>query len=116
MKLALNDCDSAIISKGRAIQMSQEEYDQIYPKSEDTIFVTSNIAFDSNAISASNAIDDVYEEIKDLRKALEAKVVMLPQCQNCGGQLEINENEPVFHCKYCGATGIYGIERLKSKY
>lgn len=59
---------------------------------------------------------NLLDEINKLKKAMSAKVTMVHNCQNCGAALDIEENRPVFHCKYCGAVYLIGTERLMQAY
>ena len=44
------------------------------------------------------------------------QVSLVHNCANCGATLEIEENKPVFHCKYCGSTYIIGPTQIYSHY
>ena len=59
---------------------------------------------------------NVMEEIKEIWARLNRTVSLVHNCQNCGAKLEIEENKPVFHCKYCGSTYLIGAVQPHSRY
>jgi predicted RNA-binding Zn-ribbon protein involved in translation (DUF1610 family) len=46
----------------------------------------------------------------------EDKISLIHNCTNCGAQLEVEENKPIFHCKYCGSTYVIGTAQVRSHY
>lgn len=59
---------------------------------------------------------NVTDEIDKIWKRLNKTVSLVHNCQNCGARLEIEENHPIFHCKYCGSTYIIGSVQPNSTY
>ena len=62
---------------------------------------------------------DRYElenKITEIMKRLNRTVSLVHNCANCGAQLNIEENKPVFHCKYCGSTYLIGTAQIYSNY
>ena len=53
---------------------------------------------------------------EEINKKLNRTVSMIHNCQNCGATLEIQENHPIFHCKYCNTTYVIGTLRTNSTY
>lgn len=44
------------------------------------------------------------------------KLSYIHNCAGCGHPLEIEENQGIFHCKYCGSTYVLGPERIYSTF
>ena len=44
------------------------------------------------------------------------KIFLIHNCTNCGATLNIEENKPVFHCKYCDSTYLIGTAQIYSNY
>ena len=61
-------------------------------------------------------VDAVQDEISKIWERLNKTVSLVHNCANCGAQLEIEENKPVFHCKYCGSTYVIGSTQIHSHY
>lgn len=62
---------------------------------------------------------DRYElenQITEIMKRLNRTVSLVHNCANCGATLNIEENKPVFHCKYCGSTYLIGTTQIYSTY
>ncbi len=55
-------------------------------------------------------------EINKIWEKLNKSVSLVHNCANCGATLEIKENKPVFHCKYCGSTYLVGTAQIYSNY
>ena len=60
--------------------------------------------------------NDVKDELRKIWERLNKTVVLVHNCQNCGARLEVEENHPIFHCKYCGSTYIIGSVQPNSVY
>lgn len=54
--------------------------------------------------------------IKTVSSPAPLHISLVHNCANCGAQLEIEENKPVFHCKYCGSTYVIGPAQIYSHY
>ena len=71
----------------------------------------------SNSITTTSLMPSLQDEIKKLwDKINNTHISLVHNCANCGAQLEIEENKPVFHCKYCGSTYIIGPAQVYSHY
>lgn len=74
----------------------------------------SYIGFD--AIPTVGNTYNLEEEIKKIWSRLNRTVSLVHNCKNCGAKLEIDENKPVFCCKYCGSTYLLGAVQPNSRY
>lgn len=63
-----------------------------------------------------NSVGNLENEINKIWEKLNKTVSMVHNCANCGATLEIKENKPVFHCKYCGSTYLVGTAQIYSNY
>lgn len=70
--------------------------------------------FDEITTVGSN--HNLEEEIKRIWSRLNRTVSLVHNCKNCGAKLEIDENKPIFHCKYCGSTYLLGAVQPNSTY
>jgi DNA-directed RNA polymerase subunit RPC12/RpoP len=43
-------------------------------------------------------------------------ISLIHNCATCGATVDIEENKPVFHCKYCGSTYVIGPAQIYSHY
>jgi len=68
----------------------------------------------AGADNYNTGVGNLKDEIDKIWEKLNTSVNMVHNCQNCGATLEIEENKPIFHCKYCGSAYIVGSARLKS--
>ena len=64
----------------------------------------------------STGVENLKDEIDKIWNKLNKTVSMVHNCANCGATLEIKENKPVFHCKYCGSTYLVGTAQIYSNY
>lgn len=55
-------------------------------------------------------------QINEIMKRLNRTVSLVHNCANCGATLEIEENKPIFHCKYCNSVYIIGTAQIYSTY
>lgn len=55
-------------------------------------------------------------KIEEIVNKLNRTISLVHNCANCGAQLHIEENKPVFHCKYCGSTYLIGTAHIYSNY
>ena len=69
---------------------------------------------DYSIVSAGES--KLQKEIKEIWDRLNKSVSLVHNCANCGATLHIEENKPVFHCKYCGSTYIVGATQIYSNY
>lgn len=58
----------------------------------------------------------VSEQIDKIWNKLNKTISLVHNCANCGATLNIEENKPVFHCKYCGSTYLVGTAQIYSNY
>ena len=61
-------------------------------------------------------INMTEQALEYIQSRLNRTVTLVHQCACCGAHLEIPENKPVFHCKYCNATYLIGTLQLNSNY
>ena len=59
---------------------------------------------------------DYSDEISKIWERLNQTVSMVHNCQSCGATLEVEENKPIIHCKYCGKAYLVGAVRERSTY
>ena len=62
------------------------------------------------------AENELEKRLKELESKLAKTVSLVHNCANCGATLNVEENKPVIHCKYCGSTYIVGTARIYSNY
>lgn len=56
--------------------------------------------------------DDIFEEMK---RRFNIAPIIHHNCHNCGGRLELREDEHIFNCPYCGSVYAVGIQQINSK-
>lgn len=61
---------------------------------------------------SSSNYDDIFEEMK---KRFNMTPIVHHNCHNCGGRLELREDEHIFNCPYCGSVYAVGIQQINSK-
>ena len=87
-------------------------------KSNDTIskIQIGNKVYDIDETNnyVGKSVGNLENEINKIWEKLNTSVNMIHNCQNCGATLEIEENKPIFHCKYCNSVYVVGSARLKS--
>lgn len=71
-----------------------------------------NIGFNNVTVGT----DRFEDEINKIKQMLNSKVTLVHNCQNCGATLNLEENKPLFHCRYCGSTYLIGTQRLMQTY
>lgn len=69
--------------------------------------------FKTTVVTENNSIKQQLEKIMN---KLNKTISLVHNCANCGAQLNIEENKPVFHCKYCGSTYLIGTAQIYSNY
>lgn len=69
-----------------------------------------------NEPSFNTVKTDYSNEINKIWERLNQTVSMVHNCQSCGATLEVEENKPIIHCKYCGNAYLVGAVRDKSTY
>ena len=72
--------------------------------------------YEANKITVDNRIDKTEKLLEEIQKRLNNTISYVHQCACCGAHLEIPENRPVFHCRYCNATYLIGTLQLNSNY
>ena len=60
--------------------------------------------------------NELEKRLKELESKLAKTVSLVHNCANCGATLNVEENKPVIHCKYCGSAYIVGTARIYSNY
>ena len=71
-----------------------------------------NRAVDESICVFNANFGKVHGGLDDLSKT--QKISYIHNCASCGHPLEIEENHPVFYCKYCGAAYIIGPQQIYS--
>ena len=62
-------------------------------------------------ISFSLNYEDIFEEMK---RRFNIKPIIHHNCHNCGGRLELKEDQHIFNCPYCGSVYAVGINQICS--
>ena len=62
-------------------------------------------------ISADLDYENIFEEMK---KRFNIKPIIHHNCHNCGGQLELREDQHIFICPYCNSVYAVGISQVNS--
>lgn len=96
----------------------------VYHYPSDNAYITrTTTRVDDNPyeITLLNPSESMQDEIKELKEKLQElsqvkKISLVHNCVNCGARLDVEENKPVFHCKYCGSTYIIGPQQILSAY
>ncbi|MBO4541637.1 MAG: hypothetical protein J5725_00495 [Bacteroidales bacterium] len=73
------------------------------------------ITWENQPITAEK-MQNITDAICDIESKINNKMFLVHNCQNCGATLEIEENKPLFHCKYCGSAYVIGASRIYSEY
>ena len=60
--------------------------------------------------------DSIKQQLEKIMNKLHKTISLVHNCANCGAQLNIEENKPLFHCKYCGSTYLIGTAQIYSNY
>ena len=58
----------------------------------------------------------MMKELNELKRRVNRTVALVHNCKCCGASLEVNEDKPIFHCRYCGATYLLGSVQPNSVY
>ena len=72
--------------------------------------------YSPNKAPATFVENELEKRLKELESKLAKTVSLVHNCANCGATLEVEENKPVIHCKYCGSAYIVGTARIYSNY
>jgi DNA-directed RNA polymerase subunit RPC12/RpoP len=64
----------------------------------------------------SNVLSSEITKLQKQMENMNKKIFLIHNCANCGATLNIEENKPVFHCKYCGSTYLIGTAQIYSNY
>lgn len=78
-----------------------------------------NILTTTDIPSVDSSIDTIKEmmkELNELKRRVNRTVALVHNCKCCGASLEVNEDKPIFHCRYCGATYLLGSVQPNSVY
>lgn len=63
-----------------------------------------------------DTIKEMMKELNELKRRVNRTVALVHNCKCCGASLEVNEDKPIFHCRYCGATYLLGSVQPNSVY
>lgn len=80
---------------------------------------TSNLVYtktDWNIRPTTVDIPNIEKELEEIKNKLNGRVLLKRKCTSCGANLEIEENRPIIHCKYCGSVYTFGTEQIYSTY
>lgn len=82
------------------------------------IRTTNKIEPSISYISPNGDTARLEEEIEKLKENMNRKlnITMLHGCRNCGGQVEVDIDKPIFCCKYCGTSYVIGTVQQNSTY
>jgi DNA-directed RNA polymerase subunit RPC12/RpoP len=73
-----------------------------------------------NKTAIGPGVDYYFEKdtpsIKTVPSPAPLHISLIHNCATCGATLDIEENKPVFHCKYCGSTYVIGPAQIYSHY
>ena len=58
-----------------------------------------------------NLYEDIFDEIE---KRFNTRPIIHHNCHNCGGRLELKEDQHIFNCPYCGSVYAVGISQIYS--
>jgi len=97
---------------------------EVYDRSTYTEISSNNYPYVTTASTSnqysdntiSDGFDDLRKELEEMKRRMNTKVSLIHNCANCGAQLEVDENKPIFHCKYCGSTYIIGAQQVNATY
>lgn len=67
-------------------------------------------------VPATFVENELEKRLKELESKLAKTVSLVHNCANCGATLNVEENKPVIHCKYCGSAYIVSTARIYSNY
>ena len=97
--------------------LTEENIDKILTEKLNEIHCN-DISFSGFQVIEENNIHntDILSEIEQIWERLNKTVSLVHNCSNCGAKLDIEENHPIFHCKYCGSTYIIGSVQPNSTY
>ena len=71
-----------------------------------------NRTVDESIMTFNTNFGRVHDGLDDLGKT--QKISYIHNCASCGHPLEIEENHPIFYCKYCSAAYIIGPHQIHS--
>lgn len=75
-----------------------------------TIYINSQQK--TNGVTTATFEDNIIDKIM---KMLSEKQVVQHKCQNCGASLEIDMDNHLFRCGYCGSVYFIGTEMVNDK-
>lgn len=62
--------------------------------------------------SIAEALSD--EAIKQIKEMFNAKPMIEYACHNCGAKLQLDHDDHIFKCKYCGSVYMVGLDQVNS--
>ena len=65
----------------------------------------------TNAVKINYDYEEIFEEMK---RRFNVKPIIHHNCHNCGGRLELKEDQHIFICPYCGSVYAVGINQINS--
>lgn len=121
-----NGTSSVIIDENRVTTNSITSNDQsleVHPSTfidPDHVNISSSsnytISYPKNDWAIVDGRSKLDEEIEKIWERLNKTVTLVHNCANCGARLEVEENKPIIHCKYCGSTYLVGAVQPNSTY
>lgn len=90
----------------------------IYFAKNDNCISSINISdeFDTKVNNIQNYLEYEINELKNKLTNMNKHISLIHNCANCGATLTVEENKPVFHCKYCGSAYLIGTAQIYSNY
>lgn len=73
-------------------------------------FISNNGLSSKSKVVTEDSLKYLLEEM------IQKNVVMKYNCQSCGAPLDVEQNKPMVHCKYCGSAYVVGPARINSIY
>lgn len=100
---------------GNTIKNSAIQQDGVIGNNTISKITVSGKTYDLKASTvdfSERTYDDIFEEMK---RRFNITPIIHHNCHNCGGRLELREDEHIFNCPYCGSVYAVGIQQINSK-
>ncbi len=62
-------------------------------------------------LTADKLSDEAINQIKEM---FNAKPLIEYACHNCGAKLQLDHDDHIFKCKYCGSVYMVGLDQVNS--
>ena len=113
MTLDINQAVKQNITRN-AIKNSIVQQDGVIGNNTISKITVSGKTYDLKATTvdfSEKTYDDIFEEMK---RRFNIVPIIHHNCHNCGGQLELREDEHIFNCPYCGSVYAVGVQQINS--